>query len=1386
MITNNDISAVKLSPTKKDFYQIWNELLTTARAISERWDPTSTNESDPGIVLLKVLTGVADVLNYNIDKNILEAFMPSAAQEESMRKLTEMMGYNMKYYQSATTKVVLVLSDAAKRQELSDKGLVVPQFTPFSNADKTVNYVTIEDKTLNKNTWNVELDCIEGQAVECETDNDNIISMRQLDDYHRYYLPETQIAENGIFVYNISDGNWSERWKKVENLNTQVAGTLCYKFGFDSRLGRPYLQFPDDIAHIIEDGLVIYYIRTSGINGNISSRTLTTFELPEAWEGYELANFIVKQDNAAGNGVNVESLTQAYNGFKKTIGTFDTLVTCRDYMNKIYQLVDTSNIPLVSNVIVSDIRDDINHAATVCSFDEFGLSYVNKTTGGDGAISNFDLVLYPFTPVGGLGTQREFEESFKYYSNNISEIKARIEENKTLAHNIIPPAEDDIVCIKNYLQLNAKITTTYKVNYAEEKIILGNIKAALFNAFNMRKLDFGEEIPFDSILETIENADPRIKNVSLDEPTINTYFAKKDGTEIGITETKISGSATENAGQKLYNKLALRNILAGRIALFDYNTDFKTNFKEVEYPAKQQGSSDPLYAPVYPKSGYITTIQSECAIDTSNVSAENPIELGPNETIKFRAPNLKTTLTYPAYINYYLHLNNDASMNAVAATFEPLSNFLTRQGYLNPVNQNTFNEIKALVKETNLPNYTVSGQPAKYTGIYRVVSVSGNTPGYLVTEGGTKYQEATIYKTGDSANNLYVQLDTADKDGLGKDATSKEISANEDYQLKPGEYLLFNYTKSNNADGTGTDQKVVVNEKYLGNDGIIIKPNVALKDSQVVHDTDKKSWTKKSGFDFGAETPAGMLALAPNEQIEIREINKIIFKEDHTYLFLILNNKNLIISANSTSYPSAKEEYTLQENEYLFYTDENQVTMAYYGEGTRIKVAGNIALIAKNFDANNLSIEDVIDGGISAIDWVQFTCSDTDSITVTEHQYITLAEGDILKSLKNGENAISTLNNTWVPCTAATWDDTGELPKINVDAITWEVRSGLDLNMSPEEVQILRKEDKITDSLTVNWIDSNSVAHTDTITPVEVDGTVEPVALKSSWDCQTSADTTTLCIIDENNEGVYVDAKIKVFKNDSIGVASSSSDPTYKAITLHNLNELWTSITSKDIADEGSSVKLNINVPAGKKGLIMFYIAGNANDVTKNPYIECTPNTVEPVIYNYYGNGSATGNDEDFEWWTDGIDSNKYLFHAGINVVEFKEACVINLFPDSLDEHSTTIIFSDLDIINGLNTEVIGYGKESSTSIDADKQLLVDLYEIVENTAPFYYNCPIESSNAVDLNLNLLNTTEPEILSAPHSWYDYNNINNKFVISEIDAEYLDKGIVLTRNSKLYR
>lgn len=36
MITKKEIEAVGLSPTKRDFYQIWNELIDTASKLSNR------------------------------------------------------------------------------------------------------------------------------------------------------------------------------------------------------------------------------------------------------------------------------------------------------------------------------------------------------------------------------------------------------------------------------------------------------------------------------------------------------------------------------------------------------------------------------------------------------------------------------------------------------------------------------------------------------------------------------------------------------------------------------------------------------------------------------------------------------------------------------------------------------------------------------------------------------------------------------------------------------------------------------------------------------------------------------------------------------------------------------------------------------------------------------------------------------------------------------------------------------------------------------------------------------------------------------------------------------------------------------------------------------
>ena len=742
MITNQEINAVKLSATKKDFYQIWNELLDTAGKLSERWDPASTNESDPGIVLLKVLTAVADKLNYSIDTNILEAFMPTAAQEESMRKLTEMLGYSMKYYRSATTDVTI---SYAKTESAPLTGPVhIDRFTNIKDADDTVNYVTLKAIDLFNDNATKSVPCIEGELVTCETDNDNIISISLLDDNNRYYLPETQIAENGIFVTNVNDNlnspQESDEWEKVDNLNAKGLGEdgKYYKFGFDSKEGLPYIQFPDNISSLIEDGLRIKYIRTHGASGNVSVRTLSKMETPSSWDttsedaAYNVDNYNIYNSAAAKNGADKESLNDAYSNYKKTIGTFDTLVTCRDYINKIYQMTsdDNSNVNLVSNVIVSDIRDDINKAVTLCTFGDYGIEYVNQARSFDylnsvGAestfeslpedkdiqgyaigriikigpnakgyyeyyqceydtatskktltkintekLSHFDLVLYPFKNVYGLNNQKEYVNSFKYTDENLLDIKAGLEESKTISHRFVTPEDFDLACIKNYYKLNAKIITTRKVNYTEQTAILKNIYAALYKNFNLRKVDFGEEIDYDEILSVIKAADARIKTVTMEEPTLVTKYCTASGNEYGTSDDTVRNDET-SAGNAYYNRLVLNNVLAGRIPLFNYSEDFKPEYTEKQYPGNE-------YDIVYPEGQKkIKEITSDFTIKYD--ADFKPVTLNENEIVQFSFPNLKTILTYPAYVNYFLKLNTDSANNAykaAPATLRSLGAFL--------------------------------------------------------------------------------------------------------------------------------------------------------------------------------------------------------------------------------------------------------------------------------------------------------------------------------------------------------------------------------------------------------------------------------------------------------------------------------------------------------------------------------------------------------------------------------------------------------------------------------------------------------------------------------------------------------------------------------------
>ena len=649
MINQEELNISNKSYVNKDFQKLYPEILELAKQLSSRWDPSTSNESDPGVVLLKLLAFMGDKINYNIDKNILEAFMPSATQESSMRNLCEINGYFPRYFRSATVDVSFLYS-GNKLTDSSQSFTLRALETTITDVDTSITYTLLDDVTIFSRFSTVTVSAIEGKLDTLVVNNVQDIHLSNLDDNNRIYFPERQVAENGVFIQKTTDtGNF---WSKVDNLNTVEPGKLVYKFGFDSIKNLPYLEFPSDISGIIDDGLFIRYIRTSGANGNVRTGFLTRLSSPAEIFLTDDTNIRVFPDTNAdqseqgvlrisnlkdsNNGQDPESIDEAYNSFKKVVGTFDTLVTSRDYANAIYNLLTSDSKNVVSNIQVSDRRTDINYSNQILSFNEFGPVKLNTTSTDD--ITAFNLCLYPLNPITTSFNLSTYQNSFLPLTD-LTDVTTGIEEYKTISHDYKTLLNSDIYLYKNYYKLNVKISTNYKVNTFEQNSILANINNALFTQFNSREIDYGYEIPFDSLLKVIQRADARIKNVSLEEPELYTKVMTTDRTETLLLDPE---------NKTPYLNLITKNILAGRVPLFAFKDDFDFEFGQTSVNLNTEESSEESDF-IHEKLIKLTT---EVTIPNSSVTGSSGYVLKDNEYIQAIAPSLATEVIYPAFINY--------------------------------------------------------------------------------------------------------------------------------------------------------------------------------------------------------------------------------------------------------------------------------------------------------------------------------------------------------------------------------------------------------------------------------------------------------------------------------------------------------------------------------------------------------------------------------------------------------------------------------------------------------------------------------------------------------------------------------------------------------------
>lgn len=338
----------KLSYTNRDYLTIFNELKEIIPSVTKTW--ISRDESDPGIVLLKLIAMLGDSLSFNQDKMALEVYPNTVTQRKNAVQIYNLIGYKMHWYRSATCDIT-IQSSGSKFQ--------IPMYTKFSTGNNDITYTYVgNDKgavaeEIDENPKEITL--VQGipitpAKISISTGDDSFISQYSYnvteDDItdNKIYFGNTQVDESHIRLYDDSGNEWIQ----VNNLDLLITNGRYFEFNIDEN-NSPYIKLVDYWQDYNISKFKLFYLISSGSEGEIAANTISRSDL--AYEYY------ITNDTSS-IGYNPEGADEAREAAANYINTYDTLVTLDDFRKAVRRLES------VNNCIARDYTNDPNLTST--------------------------------------------------------------------------------------------------------------------------------------------------------------------------------------------------------------------------------------------------------------------------------------------------------------------------------------------------------------------------------------------------------------------------------------------------------------------------------------------------------------------------------------------------------------------------------------------------------------------------------------------------------------------------------------------------------------------------------------------------------------------------------------------------------------------------------------------------------------------------------------------------------------------------------------------------------------------------------------------------------------------------------------------------------------
>lgn len=303
---------VNLPYDRRDSESILEYLKTKAEELSNgRW--TDFSNGDVGTVILKLISYIADMNNFQIDKGLAELYIETLTERESALSLVKLIGYEPKGYKSARVKINLSLQSGYSIED----GFEIPKYTRFTDKSNVISFYNIDRGNWSNNKSSLIV--YQGTYVqEVRLDSD-------INELAKIYLNNDKIDPETMTITISGDS-----LKRVDNVLTDISNTLCYSVHCDSQ-DRIYVQLPSNYADFIPSGTPVYieYLVNDGADGNVGSHIINNVDA-SANIGATPGSIIVDNNLASTGAADKETIEEIQKAAPIFASTMNTLVTLED------------------------------------------------------------------------------------------------------------------------------------------------------------------------------------------------------------------------------------------------------------------------------------------------------------------------------------------------------------------------------------------------------------------------------------------------------------------------------------------------------------------------------------------------------------------------------------------------------------------------------------------------------------------------------------------------------------------------------------------------------------------------------------------------------------------------------------------------------------------------------------------------------------------------------------------------------------------------------------------------------------------------------------------------------------------------------------------------